>query len=272
VLHFLNERAAANFEVWTVCLDEFQEIRGLGGAQNDWQLRGLTQNHRSLNYLFVGSDQRLAGWMTEPMTPVSKQLQQMEVGPMAGDDLARWIDRRARAGGPAQFFLRRPDRGCCRSLHGGQRASGEGRFSLSTGKTPKDIVAMAFDAIALGELQDEFLNHWRSLPPTSAECCARLPTARPPWPRTPCASTDCGRPRRPRRRLKPSWNGSSWCARMAARFSTARSSAVGSLPRTAARLTQGQSEILVARRFSSNDHQDFIKLSYGADILPRDHF
>jgi len=30
VLNFLNGRATANFEVWTVCLDEFQEIRALG--------------------------------------------------------------------------------------------------------------------------------------------------------------------------------------------------------------------------------------------------
>jgi hypothetical protein len=164
VLHFLNERAAANFEVWTVCLDEFHEIRALGGLQNDWQLRGLTQNHRSLNYLFVGSDRRLAGWMTEPMTPVGKQLQQMEVGPMAGDDLARWIDRRARAGGLRNFSFGDQIVAAAGPCTGDSVRLAKAVFSLATGKEPKDIVATAFDVIALGELQDEFLNHWRSLP------------------------------------------------------------------------------------------------------------
>lgn len=163
VLCFLNERAAANFEVWTVCLDEFQEIRALGGSENDWQLRGLTQNHRSLNYLFVGSDRRLAGWMTEPMYPACKPLQQMEIGPVEGDDLARWIDRRARSGGLRNFSMgdkivavAGPRTGDCVRL-------AKAVFGLSTGRVPEDIVATAFDSIALGELSDEFTSHWRSL-------------------------------------------------------------------------------------------------------------
>jgi hypothetical protein len=164
VLNFLNGRATANFEVWTVCLDEFQEIRALGGAQYDWQLRGLTQNHRSLNYLFVGSDRRLAGWMAEPMIPAGKPLQQMEVGPMAGGDLARWIDKRARGGGLRNFSLGDQIVAAAGPCTGDSVRLAKVVFSLATGKATKDIVATAFDAIALGELHDEFLNHWWSLP------------------------------------------------------------------------------------------------------------
>jgi hypothetical protein len=164
VLHFLNERAAANFEVWTVCLDEFQEMRVLGGAQNDWQLHGPTQNHRSLNYLFVGSDRRLAGWMKEPPGPEGRPWQEIEVGPVAGDDLARWIDRRARSGGLRNFSFGDRIVAAAGPCTGDSVRLGRTVFSLATGRATGDLVAMAFDAIALGERNDEFLNHWRSLP------------------------------------------------------------------------------------------------------------
>jgi len=166
VLNLLDARAADRDEVWTVCLDEFQEIRALGGARIDWQLRGIMQEHRHLNYIFTGSDHRMVGWMTEPTAPFFKQLQQMEVGPIDPAHLAGWLERRAEMGGlpelpePAKIVAMA---GPCT---GDVIRLAKAVFGLATGKVPRNIIATAFDAIALTELHAEFLNQWRSLPPT----------------------------------------------------------------------------------------------------------
>jgi hypothetical protein len=180
VLNALNERAADNDEVWTVCLDEFQEIRALGGARVDWQLRGIMQEHRNLNYLFTGSDHRIVGWMTEPAAPFFKQLQQMEVGPIASDHMANWIEKRAKIGGLPNF------------AHGNQIVSLAGPctgdivrlaktvFGLAIGKTPKELILTAFDSISLGELHAEFLNHWRSLTTNQRSILRAIAEGNPP--------------------------------------------------------------------------------------------
>lgn len=163
VLNTLNERAAQNDEIWTVCLDEFQEIRALGGPKVDWQLRGIMQGHRNLNYIFTGSDHRIVGWMTEPTAPFFKQLQQMEVGPIERDHMARWIERRAKMGGlsPFPYGAQIVDKaGPCT---GDIVRLAKTVFGLAIGRAPKDIVSAAFDSIALVELRAEFLNHWRDL-------------------------------------------------------------------------------------------------------------
>jgi hypothetical protein len=162
VLNFLNERAAANYEVWTVCLDGFQEIRAMGGSEGDWQLGGVTREHKSLNYIFAGSDPRLVGWMTG--AGGSKQLQRMEVGPVGTDEMARWIDGRAGAGGLRNFSSGGRIVTAAGPCTGDIIRLAKAVFSVATGSTPKDIVAAAFDSIALGDLHGEYVDHWRSLP------------------------------------------------------------------------------------------------------------
>ncbi len=163
VLNVLNERAAENDEVWTICLDEFQEIRALGGPRVDWQLRGIMQEHRNLNYLFTGSDHRIVGWMTEPAAPFFKQLQQMEVGPIADDHLARWIEKRAKMGGLTVFPYGDQIVAMAGPCTGDIVRLAKAVFSFAIGKTPKEIIVTAFDSIGLVELHAEFLNHWRAL-------------------------------------------------------------------------------------------------------------
>jgi len=162
VLNFLNERAAANYEVWTVCLDGFEEIRAMGGPEGDWQLGGVTQEHKSLNYIFAGSDPRLVGWMTG--AGGSRQLQRPEVGPVGADELARWIDGRAGAGGLRNFSSGGRIVAAAGPCTGDIIRLAKAVFSLTTGNTPKDVVAAAFDSIALGDLHGEYVDHWRSLP------------------------------------------------------------------------------------------------------------
>ncbi|HEY5213090.1 MAG TPA: ATP-binding protein [Acidobacteriaceae bacterium] len=163
VLNVLNERAAENDEVWTVCLDEFQEIRALGGPRVDWQLRGIMQEHRNLNYLFTGSDHRIVNWMTDPTAPFFKQLQQMEVGPITGDHIARWIEKRAKIGGLSNFPYGDQIVAIAGPCTGDIVRLAKAVFSLAIGKAPKEIIASAFDSIGLVELHAEFLNHWHAL-------------------------------------------------------------------------------------------------------------
>lgn len=182
VLGTLNERAAGNGEVWTVCFDEFQELRALGGDRIDWQLRGLMQEHRHLNYLFTGSDHRIVGWMTEPGAPFFKQLHQIRVGPIDPAHLAGWLADRARRGGLADFphgeeIVRHA--GPCT---GDVVRLAKSVFTLAAGGAKKDVVATAFDVIAGVELNTEFLSHWRSLPVSQravlrAIAAGRAPTA-----------------------------------------------------------------------------------------------
>ena len=164
VLHALNERAAANDEVWTVCLDEFQELRALGGERIDWQLRGIMQEHRNLNYIFTGSDFRIVGWMTRHKAPFFKQLTQMEVGPIDPKHLAAWIARRAKAGGLPEFSHGEEIVGQAGPCTGDIVRLAKAVFTLAAGNTSKNLVATAFDAIALMELNPEFVSRWRGLP------------------------------------------------------------------------------------------------------------
>jgi hypothetical protein len=164
VLNHLNERAADNDEIWTVCLDEFQELRALGGPRIDWQLRGIMQEHRNINYIFAGSDHRIVEWMTEPTAPFFKQLHQMEVGPIPADHLARWVEKRAKMGGLSTFPYGEQIVAAAGPCTGDIVRLAKAVFSLATGNAPKDIISTAFDSIALIELNAEFLNHWRTLP------------------------------------------------------------------------------------------------------------
>jgi hypothetical protein len=180
VLNVLNERAAARDEVWTVCLDEFQEIRALGGPRVDWQLRGIMQLHRHLNYIFTGSDHRIVGWMTEPTAPFFKQVQQMEVGPIAGDHMARWIEKRAKIGGLAAFPYGEQIVALAGPCTGDIVRLSKAAFSLAVGKAQKQIIPTAFDSIALAELHSEFLNHWRGLSTNQRGVLRAIADGKPP--------------------------------------------------------------------------------------------
>jgi hypothetical protein len=180
VLNLLNARATENDEVWTICLDEFQEIRALGGPRIDWQLRGIMQEHRNLNYIFTGSDHRMLGWMTEPTAPFFKQLQQMEVGPIPAAHLARWIEKRARAGGVANFPSGEQIVAAAGPCTGDIVRLAKVAFAVAAGSAKKDVIAVSFDSIALVELHAEFLNQWRDRPLSQRGILRAIADGKPP--------------------------------------------------------------------------------------------
>jgi hypothetical protein len=163
VLNYLNERAGIDDAPWTICFDEFQDIRAIGGDRADWRIRGIISGHRHLNYIFSGSDHRLLEWMTEPAAAFFKQLQQMEVGPIPPEHLARWIEKRARIGGLADFPFGTAIVQLAGPCTGDIVRLAKVVFDVVAGGTrPDQAVATAFDAIALGELASENLARWEN--------------------------------------------------------------------------------------------------------------
>jgi hypothetical protein len=182
VLGYIDERAALDDLPWTVCLDEFQDVRALGGDRADWKIRGIIQAHRHLNYVFTGSDQRLVQWMTEPTAAFFKQLQQMEVGPIEAAHLSKWIDRRARTGGLPDASFGAAVVTAAGPCTGDVVRLAKVTFDIAAKGKATDPVAAALDAIALVELKAEFVARWadlsvgqRSL--LQAICAGKPPTA-----------------------------------------------------------------------------------------------
>jgi hypothetical protein len=182
VLNFMNERAALSDEPATVCFDEFQDIRTLGGPRGDWRLRGLIQDHRSLNYVFSGSDHRLLQWMTEPNAAFFKQVSSVSVGPIPAEDLAKWIDARARMGGLPAADWGRTVADLAGPCTGDVVRLAKSAFDFHAAKRGPDPVRAAFDAIALVDLRDEFVARWHQCSPAQrgvlrALALGRAPTA-----------------------------------------------------------------------------------------------
>jgi hypothetical protein len=98
-LDFIEAVAEAEDIIYTVWLDEFQEIWKLGGEDIAWRIRALSQRHHHINYFFSGSDHRLLKRMTDPKAAFFKQLETIEVGPIDPTLMAKWIDARMKQGG-----------------------------------------------------------------------------------------------------------------------------------------------------------------------------
>jgi hypothetical protein len=163
-LLFLDEYAASTDQRITVCFDEFQEIRRLGGDRAEWHLRGIIQHHERMNYIFSGSDHRLLHWMTEANAAFFKQLELIEVGAIDPALLSKWVDERSRQGG-----LNDSSFGAAVVARAGPCTGDVVRlakqvFDFSATKRAGDIVSRAVDAISLEYLAPEFGTIWRPLP------------------------------------------------------------------------------------------------------------
>jgi hypothetical protein len=166
VLAFLDDYAATSDQCLTVCMDEFQDLRRLGGDRAEWNLRGTIQHHEQLSFVFSGSDHRLIQWMTEPNSAFFKQLELIEVGPIDAALLTNWIDSRSRKGGlPGSSFgaavveVAGP---CTGDI---VRLAKQAFDFVATGRKG-DTARMALDTIALEYLTPEFGTIWRPLPPS----------------------------------------------------------------------------------------------------------
>ncbi|HVU16914.1 MAG TPA: hypothetical protein VHD32_08310 [Candidatus Didemnitutus sp.] len=180
VLGYIDERAALDDQPWTVCLDEFQDVRTLGGDRADWKIRGIIQGHRHLNYIFTGSDHRLVKWMTEPTAAFFKQLQQMEVGPIDPAHLARWIDRRARTGGLPDASFGAAVVAAAGPCTGDIVRLAKVTFDIAAKGRAADPVAGAVDSIALVELNAEFVARWADLSVGQRSLLQAIVAGRPP--------------------------------------------------------------------------------------------
>lgn len=163
VLNYLNDVAASRKQYWTICLDEFQDIRSLGGPKVDWHLRGLAQKHRHLNYIFTGSDHRLVQWLTEPSAPFFKQLSLVEVGRIAPDHMARWIETRAAQAGMDPFPYADEIVSLTGPCTGDIIRLAKAVFDLAGTEASKHLVGDVFNSISNAELNQEFVARWRPL-------------------------------------------------------------------------------------------------------------
>ncbi len=94
VLDAINATAAKKKHPVAVVLDEFQEIEHMADRAA-WHLRGIIQRHDAVSYVCAGSRHRLIDAMTGPDGAFFKLLDPpLEVGPIAADFLARWIESR----------------------------------------------------------------------------------------------------------------------------------------------------------------------------------
>jgi hypothetical protein len=163
-LLFLDDFAATTDQRITVCFDEFQEIRRLGGERGEWQLRGIIQHHARLNYIFSGSDHRLLHWMTEANAAFFKQLELIEVGAIDPALLSKWIDGRSRQGGLNDSSFGEAVVTRAGPCTGDVVRLAKQVFDFAATKRAGDIVSRAVDAISLEYLAPEFGTIWRSLP------------------------------------------------------------------------------------------------------------
>jgi uncharacterized protein len=99
VLDALEGMFAERGESFAVVLDEFQEIHGLGGEQAEWRLRGVTQHHQHLSYVFAGSRTSLIRRMQEKNRAFYQLADRLPFGPIEPGHMAGWIDERMREGG-----------------------------------------------------------------------------------------------------------------------------------------------------------------------------
>ncbi len=163
-LSLLNDQAAERGEVWTICLDEFQEVLALGGDRIEWRLRGAMQGHRNLNYIFVGP-QHIVEVMTAPTAAFFKQLQFVEVGPRPVHVVVQWIEARAKLGGVTEFSNAEDIVKIAGPCEGDVIRLAKTVFDLTRAgiHEPDQVVARALDAIALVELDSAFTHQWRPL-------------------------------------------------------------------------------------------------------------
>jgi hypothetical protein len=165
-LAFLDEYAFTSDQCLTICMDEFQDLRRLGGDRAEWSLRGMIQHHERLSYVFSGSDHRLFQWMTEPNAAFFKQLELIEVGPIDPGLMARWIDSRSHRGGLQGSAFGAEVVAAAGPCTGDIVRLAKQVFDQAAVGRKGDVVRQAFDAVALEYLTPEFGTIWRPLPPS----------------------------------------------------------------------------------------------------------
>lgn len=98
VLDALERMFGERGESFAIVLDEFQEIHGLGGEDAEWRLRGVTQHHQHVSYVFAGSRTSLIRRMQEKNRAFYQLADRLPFGPIDPEHMAGWIDERMQTG------------------------------------------------------------------------------------------------------------------------------------------------------------------------------
>ena len=166
VLDALERMFADRGESFAVVLDEFQEIHGLGGEQAEWRLRGVTQHHQHLSYVFAGSRTSLIRRMQEKNRAFYQLADRLPFGSIDPEHMAGWIDARMRAGG-----LRAGQVGAVIVALAGPRTRDIVQLARKTfdlaapaGKVSEETVGSAFRELILEE-DDPVRLYWDALTP-----------------------------------------------------------------------------------------------------------
>ena len=94
VLDRIDVVAAEHEGAVVVVLDEVQRLSELGGEPAEWLLRNRIQEHRHTAWVCAGSKESLIEEMLRPKRAFYGFFEQVHVGPIDADHLARWIDDR----------------------------------------------------------------------------------------------------------------------------------------------------------------------------------
>ena len=180
-LDFINDRAQIEDLCTTIGFDEFQEIRTLIGPRGEWRLRGMIQKHQHTSYVFSGSKNRLLEWMTEPKAAFYKQLETIHIDAIDPGLLATWIDERAHRGGLIGFAHGKDIVAAASPCTGDVVRLAKAVFQLVAEKRKGDIVQLALDEVALGELNNEYTERWRKLSPPMRVSLRAIAAGLPPF-------------------------------------------------------------------------------------------
>jgi hypothetical protein len=165
-LDFIEAVAEAEDIIYTVWLDEFQEIWKLGGEDIAWRIRALSQRHHHINYFFSGSDHRLLKRMTDPKAAFFKQLETIEVGPIDPELMAKWIDARMKQGGIPAKNIGADIVAVAGPCTGDIVRVAKTAFDiLAAGHKGEDgdVAARAMNDISLRQLHNEHAAFWRQM-------------------------------------------------------------------------------------------------------------
>jgi hypothetical protein len=150
-----------------LAIDEFQRLFAWGGDDVQWALKSAIERHRNIAYVFTGSSRSLiAHFISSKKQGMWKAADALEFGPIAPEEMVRWIRRRAHATGveleaPGAEAIVRVAGPRTRDMV--QLARGVwdvARFSARA--TPADV-GRAFDAI-VAEHATLFTKLWTALP------------------------------------------------------------------------------------------------------------
>ncbi len=150
-----------------LAIDEFQRLFAWGGDDVQWALKSAIERHRNIAYVLTGSSRSLiAQFISSKKQGMWKAADALEFGPIAPEEMVRWIRRRAHATGveldaPGAEAIVRVAGPRTRDIV--QLARGVWDVARSSARATPADVGRALDAI-VAEHATLFTRIWTALP------------------------------------------------------------------------------------------------------------